>query len=63
MKKLIDGFEVSARSYYYLLDWNEVNEYQYIVKEFGKTRLKDLDRVEYKRLFNKATTYEMNSWN
>jgi len=63
MKKLSDGFEVSARSYYYLLDWNEVNEYQYIVTEFGKTRLKDLDRVEYIRLFYKATRSEMNSWN
>lgn len=63
MKKLSDGSEVSARSYYYLLDWNQVNEYQYIVKEFGKTRLKDLDIVEYIRLFYKATRSEMDSWN
>lgn len=63
MKKLADGFEVSARSYYYLLDWNEVNEWKYMVKEFGKTILADLTRVEYKRLFNKATTSEMNQWN
>lgn len=62
MKTLSDGFEVSARSYYYLLDWNEVDEYKFISTEFGKTRLKDLDRVEYKRLFNKATTSEMNQW-
>lgn len=23
MKQLVDGSEVSARSYYYLLDWND----------------------------------------
>jgi hypothetical protein len=62
MKTLADGFEVSARSYYYLLDWNEVNEWKYMVQEFGKNRLMDLTRVEYKRLFNKATMSEMNGW-
>jgi hypothetical protein len=62
MKKLADGFEVSARSYYYLLDWNEINEWKYMAQEFGKSRLMDLTRVEYKRLFNKATTSEMNGW-
>ena len=62
MKTLLDGFEVSERSYYYLLDWNEVNEWEYIAKEFGKSKLKELTRVQYKRLFNKATTSEMNGW-
>ena len=62
MKTLADGFKVSARSYYYLLDWNEVNEWQYMAREFGKNRLMDLTRVEFKRLFNKATTSEMNGW-
>lgn len=62
MKTLSDGFEVSDRSYYYLLDWNEVNKWKYMAKEFGKTMLKELTRVEYKRLFNKATTNEMNKW-
>lgn len=63
MKKLIDGFEVSSRSYYYLLDWNELNEWEYIKQEFNKNRLCDLTRVEYKRLFNKATLQEMNQMN
>ena len=62
MKTLADGFEVSARSYYYLLDWNEVNEWKYIAQEFGKTRLMDLTIVEYIKLFNQATISEMNSW-
>ncbi len=63
MKTLIDGFEVSLRSYYYLLDWNELNEWEYFTQEFNKTRLCDLTRVEYKRLFNTATLYEMNQMN
>ena len=32
MKTLADGYEVSSRSYYYLLDWNEKNNSQYILK-------------------------------
>jgi hypothetical protein len=60
MKTLIDGYEVSARSYYYLLDWNEKNEWRFIVDTFGKNKLSELNRVEYKRLFNKATTDELN---
>ena len=32
MKTLSDGIEVSARSYYYMLDWNEVNEWGYMFK-------------------------------
>lgn len=47
MKTLKDGYEVSSRSYYYLLDWNEVNELQYISECFGKTRLIDLNKNEY----------------
>jgi hypothetical protein len=62
MKKLADGFEVSARSYYYLLDWNESNEWEFMLKEFGKNKLSELTRVEYKRLFNKATISELNNW-
>jgi len=60
MKTLIDGHQVSSRSYYYLLDWNEKNEWKYISETFGKNKLSELDRVEYKRLFNKATTDELN---
>ena len=60
MKELADGTLVSSRSYYYLLDWNEFDQKEFIVKEFAKQRLCDLTRVEYKRLFNKATTSELN---
>lgn len=62
MKTLADGTEVSARSYYYLLDWNEVNEWKFMVSEFNKHKLKDLTMAEYKRLFGEATTSEMSGW-
>jgi hypothetical protein len=62
MEKLADGFEVSARSYYYLLDWNEVNEWEYITHAFLKTRLCDLTKDEYTKLFDYATLSESNGW-
>ena len=60
MKKLADGFEVSARSYYYLLDWNEVNGWEYITHSFWKTTLNALTKEEYKKLFDYATMSESN---
>jgi len=62
MKELSDGFEVSARSYYYLLDWNEVDEYKFITEKFNKIRLKDLILSEYKILFAHATQSDLNNW-
>lgn len=62
MKTLADGFEVSARSYYYLLDWNELNGWEYITHAFLKTRLCDLTKEEYKKLFDYATSSESKKW-
>jgi hypothetical protein len=59
MKTLSDGTNVSARSYYFLLDWNELNNKQFIFVQFGKERLCDLTRPEYKTLFKHATTTEL----
>ena len=56
MKTLSDGIEVSARSYYYLLDWNERDEWKYINRMFNKFRLCDLTHPEYKMLFLHATS-------
>ena len=58
MKILSDGIEVSSRSYYYLLDWNEVNERLYINSKFNKNRLCDLTILEYRDLFCHATQME-----
>ena len=60
MKTLYDGTEVSARGYYYLLDWNEVDEYKFIVSNFSKSRLKDLNKEEYVILFEAATLSDLN---
>ncbi len=56
MKTLSDDKEVPARGYYYLLDWNEQNELNYIQRVFNKTRLADLTLHEYKMLFKYATS-------
>lgn len=60
MKILADDYEVTARSYYYLLDWNEQNEWRYISDNFGKEKLKELIREEYLELFQYATNQETN---
>lgn len=56
---LADGFEVSSRSYYFLLDWNEKNGWEYITHAFLKTRLKDLKKEEYIQLFEHAVSTEI----
>jgi hypothetical protein len=61
MKTLLDNTLVSARSYYYLLDWNEVDGRKTINKEFNKNRLCDLNMSEYTKLFLIATTSELNN--
>jgi hypothetical protein len=58
MKKLIDGIEVSARSYYFLLDWNEQDEHKTLIETFSKMRLCDLNIDQYTQLFNHATQKE-----
>ena len=58
MKTLSDGIEVSARSYYYLLDWNEVNQWEYMYSMWDKRRLCDLTIMEYRQLFCYATQIE-----
>lgn len=60
MKTLADGTQVSARSYYYLLDWNEKDNWQFMRNELNEQQLCKLSRVQYKRLFNKATSEELN---
>lgn len=58
MKVLADGTEVTSRSYYFLLDWNEQDKWATLVRLFGKKRLCDLGINEYAQLFNHATQDE-----
>jgi hypothetical protein len=58
MKTLSDNTLVVARTYHYLLDWNESNCKVYINEMFDKNRLCDLNIDEYKQLFEYATKNE-----
>lgn len=58
MKTLSDGTEVSPRSYYFLLEWNEQDKKDFMVVKFNKHRLCDLNIGEYAALFLHATTRE-----
>jgi hypothetical protein len=55
MKTLADGTQVSARTYYYLLDFNDRFEKEAMILMFNKHRLCDLDIIEYRKLFAHAT--------
>ena len=55
MKALTDDKEVESRGYYYLLDWNERDNWKFISAQFNKNRLCDLNIKEYYQLFCYAT--------
>ena len=55
MKELTDGAQVLSRVYYYLLDFNESDNWSFIRDNFGKTMLKDLAIDEFTKLFEYAS--------
>jgi len=59
MKTLIDDKEVSSRSYYYLLDWNDADNWVYMFENFDTYKLCELDLNQYKQLFEHATKQEL----
>lgn len=61
MKELVDGTKVNSRTYYYLLDYNDRTNWKYIIENFGKYKLNELNKHEYKELFKKATKDDLNS--
>lgn len=63
MKTLIDGSEVVSRTYYYLLDWNEQDEWKTIRANYGVSRLISLNSQQYKELFMYATMHEPTVFN
>lgn len=56
--ELSDKSLVSARSFFYLLEW--VSQYGnfYIVENFNKKMVKELTKEEYKQFFTHATQQE-----
>ena len=59
MKTLIDDTEVPARGYYYLLDWNERDEWKTIIDISSSGRLCELDIKQYIELFEIATKKDL----
>jgi len=62
MKSLADDYEVPARCYYYLLDWNEQNRHAYMFLTFNKSRLCDLINSEFWQLYEFATKDDMTNF-
>lgn len=59
MKVLCDQTKVPSRLYYYLLDWNESNDWTHIRERFGKTQLSKLNRREFFTLLNTAMSEDL----
>lgn len=51
---------MSAKTYYFLLEWNEENNKEFINNKFNKNSLHDLTIDEYMILWLNATTIEYN---
>jgi len=58
MKTLADNKTVTSRSYYFLLDWNEHNDWEYIREHFDKQKLSSLTIYEYRELWLYASSSE-----
>jgi hypothetical protein len=59
MKKLADGTEVIARAYYYLLDFNDADEWKTISFLYGKNKLNELTNSQFWNLLYVATTHDI----
>ena len=59
MKTLADGTTVAARTWYYLLDWNDRDNFRFMHEMFDKKRLMDLTIDEYIILWKEATANDL----
>ena len=55
MKIMADGKAISGRIYYYLLDWNDFDNWRFMAKTFNKCKLCELTFDEAMQLFEHAT--------
>jgi hypothetical protein len=60
MKKLADGTTVTSRSYYFLLDFNDRDNWEIISSLWGVMKLNELNKHQYLYLFKKAVEQEIN---
>ena len=58
MKTTIDDKEVPDRCWYYLLDFNDIDQWETMMSKFDKMRLCDLESHEFWELFEFATKRE-----
>lgn len=59
MKKLADGTEVTSRSYYFLLDFNDRDNWKIMGDLWGIMKLHELNKHQYLYLFKKAIEQEV----
>ncbi len=59
MKKSIDGHEISPRVWYYLLDFNDRDNWQIMQTKFNQMRLLDLTKGQIVELFKIATEQDL----
>ena len=59
MKELSDGTKVVARMYYYLLDFNDRTNWNYIRNVPQKDAVRELNKAEFIQLFQHATTVDL----
>jgi hypothetical protein len=60
MKKLADGTEVTSRSYYFLLDFNDHDNWKTMNDLWGVMKLHELTHLQYTYLLKKAVEREIN---
>ena len=59
MKTLADGTQVSSRSYYFLLDYNDRNNWAVMHNLYGVMKLHELTHHQYLYLFKQAIAAEL----
>lgn len=59
MKELKNGEQVTSRSYYFLLDFNDRDSWKTLYDNFNVKRLNDLTKEQYIKLFEMAVEKEL----
>jgi len=59
MKELADGTKINSGSYYFLLDYNDRNNFEYLLKTFNNKKLCELNLDEYIDLYKHASDEEV----
>ena len=63
MKQLIDDTQVDSRTYYYLLDFNDRDNWDTILTLFDTGKLCELEISQFTELFRIATQQDLDKLN